>query len=103
MLVLAFSSASHMLPRLKVIGFYRTYSHTEMTPSLLFLHPLVQDNTADEKVESSADGDGDEDRSREEPIKPESDKMEEGCGRFTLEVAKNTKTLSSNIQLTAVI
>lgn len=70
-------------------------------PSLHLLHLLVQGNTADEKVESSADGD--EDGSREEPIKPEPDKMEEGCGRFTLEVAKNTKTSSSNIQLTAVL
>ncbi|XP_037626137.1 rho GTPase-activating protein 45 isoform X2 [Sebastes umbrosus] len=37
-----------------------------------------QDSTADDKIESSADGE--EDGGREEPNKPESDKMEEGCG-----------------------
>lgn len=40
-------------------------------------------------MESSADGD--EDGSREEPIKPESDKTEEGCGRLALEEQRKLK------------
>uniref|UniRef100_A0A8C4H4H3 Rho GTPase activating protein 45b n=1 Tax=Dicentrarchus labrax TaxID=13489 RepID=A0A8C4H4H3_DICLA len=44
-----------------------------------FLPLLVQDTVADDKVESSADGE--EDVGREEQNKPESDKTEEGCGK----------------------
>lgn len=41
---------------------------------------LVQSSIADDKVESSADGE--DDGGREEQNKPESDKMEEGCGKL---------------------
>lgn len=49
--------------------------------NLLISSPLlVQGSIADDKIGSSADGE--EDGGREEPNKPESDKTEEGCGKF---------------------
>lgn len=48
---------------------------------LLLRPPLVQGSTADEKAERSADGD--EDGTRAEQNEPESDKMEEGCGKLS--------------------
>lgn len=52
---------------------------------LLLLRPLlVQGSTADEKADEKAErsADGDEDETRAEQNKPESYKMEEGCGKL---------------------
>lgn len=53
-------------------------------PSIQFLTLLVQSDTGDEKMESSADGD--EDRIKEEQNKSDSDKMEEGCGKLRIAI-----------------
>lgn len=63
---------SHLLPQTK------TFTHCIFYNTLHFL--LAQSGVADDKVESSANGE--EDRGREEQSKPESEKTEEGCGMF---------------------
>ncbi|XP_034737567.1 rho GTPase-activating protein 45 isoform X2 [Etheostoma cragini] len=55
-----------------------------------------QESIADKKIGSSADGE--EDGDSEEPIKPESDKMEEGCGLF-ISTGSSLGSLGSSEQL----
>lgn len=56
------------------------FCHFFWYPSVYFLPLQVQANIEENKVESSADGE--EDGSREEQNKLESDKTEEGCGKI---------------------
>lgn len=82
---LLLEATCHFLPDLHV-GFDAKQKNTLTIFVLLiyisnFLLLVVQSTSADDKMESSADG---EERGEgEDQSKPDSDKTEEGCGRFS--------------------
>lgn len=83
--LLLLEATCHFLPDLHV-GFDTKQKNTLTIFVLLisishFLLLLVQSTSADDKMESSADGE--ERGDGEDQSKPDSDKMEEGCGRFS--------------------